>query len=137
MDPSVPEDLVRDDVAHARDERLIHQSRFHSSTPSLEQLEELPAPDGQRVRPQWPQDVLHLTFIVGQPDPSELAHVPVAELPAAGETYRQPIVPVAFGLFPGPDQVPGHAEVQEERRPVGSADQPFPVTIGIPEHRSR
>jgi hypothetical protein len=133
MDPSVPEDLIGDDVADAGDERLIHQGRFHLSASPPQQLQKLPAPDGKRVRPQGSQDLPDLVFIVAEPDPSELAHVAVAQLAASGETQRQAIVPVAFRLFSRPDQIAGHTKVQEERGPFGPADEPFPMTIGGPE----
>jgi hypothetical protein len=46
VDARVPENLIRDDVAHAGHERLVHQSCLHASATSPEQVEEFPATDG-------------------------------------------------------------------------------------------
>jgi uncharacterized protein (TIGR03086 family) len=129
----VPEDLVGEDIADAGHERLIHQSCLHASSTAPQQVKEVLASEGQRVRAERSEHRSSLLIVVGEPDSAQLAHVPIAKLPAVLESDDEAIVAVPLRLLTRPDQIPRHAEMQEEGRPVGWTDQPLPSPIGFVE----
>ena len=97
-----------------------------SGRPSQPFGEDLPA-DGERIRAQSPEDAFDLSPVVCQPHPAQLAHVPVAELAALDELEDQPVVAMPRRPVVGPHELAGHAEMEEEGRAVGPADEPLAV----------
>jgi hypothetical protein len=93
---------------------------------------------GVGARPDRADDVVCILVVVGEPHLSELAHVAVAQL-ASGELDEQAVVPMAVGLIARPDEIPCHAEVQNEDRSIGRAHQPLamPDRLGEPGDRAR
>jgi hypothetical protein len=82
MDVSLPQNLVGEEVAHAGQNRLVHQHGLDPTTPGSQRGFE---PHSIEMKGIWTQRSKHgpsLSLIMGQPQPAELAHVPVPELAA-------------------------------------------------------
>src|SRR5205807_1111977 len=132
VDACLPERLVGDDVADAGDESLIHQRRLGSPAPSAKPLQELPLRESQGVGAEASQDGVRLGRGWGEPRPSQLAHVAIAELTVV-EHQDEPIPAVAIRLVSRPHQIAGHPEVEQQRGTVGRACQPLAVPVRLIE----
>ena len=132
VDACLPERLVGDDVADAGDESLIHQRRLGSPAPSAKPLQELPLRESQGVGAEASQDGVRLGRGWGEPRPSQLAHVAIAELTVVGH-QDEPIPAVAIRLVSRPHQIASHPEVEQQRGTVGRACQPLAVPVRLIE----
>jgi hypothetical protein len=113
--------------------RLHTSTRLDGSPPAVQRSQEISLGYGVGARPDRADDVVCILVVVGEPHLSELAHVAVAQL-ASRELDEQAVVPMAVGLIARPDEIPCHAEVQNEDRSTGRAHQPLamPDRLGEP-----
>jgi hypothetical protein len=112
MDPGPPQSLVGQEVADAGEERLVQEGRLDASAPAAHQLEELRALHAEGIGAQVAEELVHLARLGGQPHAAELPHVPVPDL-AEVEDQDHPVVTVPTGGVRRPQNVTGHAEVQQ------------------------
>jgi hypothetical protein len=85
----------------------------------LQQLVEVRARHVEPVGAEATLDPLEVALVLREPDATEAAHVPVAEL-AVVELEHEAIVRM---ILPRPGQVAGHAEGQDEGRTLGQAQK--------------
>ena len=132
MDPGLPQDLVGEEVPHPCDERLVHERGLDAASTQLEELQEVPSRDVQRVWAEGTEKHVDVGCVSRQPQAAELPHVPVPNL-APIEDEDDPVVPVAVLGVLGPLDLSGHAEVDQRTRAVGPRDQPLPTTLRFVE----
>jgi hypothetical protein len=93
VEPSLPERLIDEQVAEARDDPLVHERSFHRPPPPGEDSQDLVLRDGEGVRPESSEDGAPLVGVVRQPDAVELPHVAEPEC-AVVELENNPVVPM-------------------------------------------
>jgi hypothetical protein len=135
MQPCAPQDLIGEQIAEPRDQRLIREDGLDTTAPPGQKPVEAGAVDFRRVRPLAVQHQGHAR-VVRQPQSLEFALVAVTELTATGQCEQDAVVGVRRRVGAVAHQHPRHSEVQQHGGPVGPRDQPLPVALGLRERPS-
>lgn len=101
MDLGPPEDLVDEQVAQARDDRLVQQRRFHLAPGASHPRTEVGAGDILGVGAEVAEHALGVLGAASQPQPGQLAHVPIPQFTIV---QNEADAVVAVVLFPWPAQ---------------------------------
>src|SRR5436190_14877224 len=145
MQAREPESLVGIDVPHSGDEGLVEEQALQPSRSSCQPLLQAAGAErwAERFRAVPREDVAHAIWnaclpnpgsgaagaahpkatSLEQADPTELAHVPIAELPTVGEAEDDPRVPVVGRAGSGNDQGARHAQRDGHHAPSGEPQQ--------------
>jgi hypothetical protein len=124
MQTGAPQDLVGEQVAEPSHHRLVHERRLETTPPSVECQREFTARQAEGIRTLTPHDAFDLALGVRQPEPLELALIPVTQDTIVGDD-NDPVVLMTVFPLPCPQQLASHPEVQHHDRAVGASEQPF------------
>src|SRR6202167_4906143 len=128
MDACPPEDLVGEEVPQPGDDLLIDEDGLDGAAAAFEYVVKFGRRHVEGVRSEPGKYSVLLVAAVSQRDALQLAHVAVAQLPSPGHK-RHAVVPVQRRAAFQPLQAPGHAEMEENGRPIRGGDQPFAVPL--------
>jgi hypothetical protein len=130
VDSRLPQDLVGGDVPEPRDDLLVHEHGLDSAAVVGEELVEAGVVDVERIRALVTHDPVCVALVTGEPDPLQLALIPVPQFPVL-EDEDNPVVRVVMVSAGSPDELARHPEVHQQRGPVRTGNQPFPVSTRV------